>query len=101
MPVAGVQLELVTESSGSVKLTVYGTDAPVGPVASVVMSLGMPMTGGVWSFTVTWKEADEDLPWESVALQFTVVFPNAKAVPEAGVQLELVTVSSGSVKLTV
>ena len=65
------------------------------------MSAGTVIWGAVLSFTVILNEAEEDFPWESVALQLTVVSPNGNVAPEAGVQSELVTASSGSVKLTV
>src|SRR5438132_5306082 len=100
-PEAGVQFELVTVSSESLTVTVYETDAPPTPVAFVVMSAGTVIWGAVVSATVTLNEAEELLPWESVALQLTDVVPNEKIVPEAGEQFELVSASSGSLKVTV
>jgi hypothetical protein len=98
-PEAGEQLELATASSGSLALNEYVTGAPLDPVASAVMLAGTVITGGVIR-TVTLKEAFELLVWASVAEQCTVVVPTMKLDPEAGEQLELETVSSGSVKLT-
>jgi hypothetical protein len=98
-PEAGVQLELETASSGSLVLNEYVTERPSGPMASVVILAGTVMTGGVMR-TVTVNELVELLVCASVAEQFTVVVPTAKLDPDAGRQLEIITASSGSVKLT-
>jgi hypothetical protein len=98
-PEAGVQLELATASSGSLALNEYATGAPSGPVASAVRSPGSVSCGGVIR-TVTLKELLELLPWASVAVQFTVVVPTTKLDVDVGEQLEVVTASSGSLKLT-
>lgn len=98
-PEAGAQLELATASSGSLALNEYDTAAPSGPVASAVMSAGKTSSGGVIR-TVTLNDPLEVFEWASVAVQFTFVVPTGKLDPAAGTQLDAVTASSGSVKLT-
>ena len=76
------------------------TIEPAKPFASTVLSAGTLLrTGGVVSTTVTLNVLLALLVCESVALQVTVVCPIAKVVPEAGVQLEVETASSGSAAL--
>ena len=58
------------------------------------------IVGGVVSFTVTLKEALALLPASSAAVQFTVVAPIAKVLPEAGVQLTEGDESTASVAVT-
>jgi hypothetical protein len=53
------------------------------------MFAGQPIAGGVVSTTVTVKEQLDALVLASVAVQFTVVVPIAKTLPEAGVQTRL------------
>ena len=60
-------------------------------MATTVMSAGTLQVGSSLSSTVTLKEAVPILPAASEAVQFTMVVPTRKALPEAGVQLELVT----------
>ena len=86
-PDAGTHEKLATASSGSVAEATYVTTAPAELVASAVMSAGTVITGGVVStvpVTVTWNDALEDWPIESVALQFTVVVPIGNVAPDAG-----------------
>src|SRR5262245_19235334 len=45
------------------------------------------MVGAVWSVTVTGNEPVAAFPTASVALHCTVVVPNAKAEPDAGVHV--------------
>ena len=56
------------------------------PVHSAVIGVGKAKVGGVVSWTFTVKEPVAVLPLPSVAEQLTVVVPNVKALPEAGVQ---------------
>ena len=97
---AGVQLT----SRGSRRSTAVGgtksTSEPAKLFASTVLSAGILLrTGVVESTTVTLNVLLALLLCESVALQVTVVCPNPKVAPEAGVQLEVETASSGSAAL--
>ena len=65
-----------------------------GPVASTVFEAGTVTTGFVVSTTVTVNEAVLVFPCVSVALQLTVVVPNANVEPDAGVQLSVATACS-------
>jgi len=68
---------------GVVKLTTE----PPGPFASTVRFDGMlERTGAVRSTTVTVKLAWAVLPCPSLAEQVTVVAPNGKVAPDAGLQ---------------
>ena len=61
--------------------------APAVDVASFVMVPGMlPNTGGVVSWTVTVKDAEEPLPCESDAVQLTRCEPRLNVDPESGEQ---------------
>jgi hypothetical protein len=50
------------------------------------VAFGLHGAPGAVAVTITWNEAPAVLPDASVAVQFTVVVPCAKAVPLAGVQ---------------
>ena len=78
------------------------TVAPEVDVASCGTGAGTLLnTGPVVSTTVMVKVAGAAMfPWESVALHVTVFGPSANVEPEAGVQPEVATASSGSVKET-
>jgi hypothetical protein len=66
------------------------------------MSAGTSLNvGGVVSAMVTVNDLLALLLCESVALHVTVVTPTANVEPEAGVQLEVETASSGSLALNV
>jgi hypothetical protein len=67
------------------------------------MSAGTVRTGGVVStrLTVTWNEPEVELPWESVAVQLTVVVPTGNVLPEAGEQLGVMEPSTLSVAVAV
>jgi hypothetical protein len=101
-PDAGVQITGTVPSTVSVAVGgLKVTATPPGAVASLIMSAGgAPTVGGVVSTTVILNELTELLVWASVAEQLTVVWPRGNTEPVAGAQLELVTASSGSVKLT-
>ena len=93
LPDGGEQLTVGLESTLSLAV---GFDqlatAPLGPVAAIVISPGMPLSdGGVVSCTVTLKLAELLLPCESAAVQLTVVVPSGKAKPLAGLLVMLVT----------
>jgi hypothetical protein len=78
------------------------TMEPVGPFASTLICAGIPVNvGPVVSCTVMMNvfAGVVELPWLSVAWQVTVLLPRGKVEPEAGVQLEVETASSGSVAL--
>ncbi len=60
-----------------------------------------PIVGAVVSWTVMWKDADELFPCESVAVHATVVVPSGNVEPDAGVQPDVATGSSGSENVTV
>src|SRR6266571_1396767 len=71
--------------------------APVGPVASTVMSLGIPLNaGGVVSCTVTVKLPVPVLLCTSFAEQFTVVVPSANVEPDAGAHVGAIEPSTMS-----
>ena len=55
LPDAGVQTGVIEPSTVSVAVAVNVTTAPLGPVASAVMSAGTVTTGSVVSTTVTVK----------------------------------------------
>src|SRR2546422_4363482 len=86
-PLAGVQFAATLPSSRSVAEAVKVNTAPAALVASTVAFAGTVTTGPVVSFTVTVNDSALWLPCASVALQVTVVGPNANVAPLAGVQL--------------
>src|SRR5205814_4848313 len=63
------------------------TTAPLGLVASVVMSSGTSRSGGVVSPTVTLNEPVAVLPVESLAVHVTGVVPRSNVEPDGGVQV--------------
>src|SRR5438128_1095621 len=71
--------------------------APAALVASTVAFAGTVTTGAVVSVTVTVNDAVPRLPCASVAAQVTVVGPNGKVNPLAGVQV----VASGPSRISV
>src|SRR6185295_7158128 len=85
-PLAGVQRVATLPSNTSVADVVKVNGAPFAPVASTVAFAGTVRTGPVVSVTVTMNEAVLWLPCASVAVQLTVVGPNGKVEPLAGVQ---------------
>ena len=86
-PDAGVHVVERLPSTRSVALVVNVTVAPLAPVASAVIGDGTVTTGTVVSETVTLKEALAELFRVSEALQFTVVVPTLKVLPDTGVQV--------------
>jgi hypothetical protein len=75
--------------------------APVALVASTLAFAGTVTTGPVVSPTVTVKDAAPLLPRVSVAVHVTVVGPNGKVAPLAGVQLTATLPSIPSVAVAV
>jgi hypothetical protein len=86
-PETGAQVAVKEPSTTSDAETVKVTTAPLGPVASTVMSPGTVTTGGVFCWTVTAKNPVAVFPALSVAEQVTLVVPSGNAEPEAGVQV--------------
>ena len=97
LPEAGLQLTATLPSTMSTALAVKVTTAPAALVASTVILAGTMSIGGVVSRTVTVKLPWAVLPCASVAVQFTVVAPMAKVLPEAGVELTATLPSTRSV----
>jgi hypothetical protein len=95
------QLMLGFASTLSVAVTVKETVAAPPPVHSAVIFAGQVITGGVVSPTVTvnWHGVDR-LPEPSLAVQLTVVVPELKLDPDAGVQV-IVVVPASSVAVAV
>jgi len=102
-PELGLQLAVSVPSKLSVALAEKVTAAPLGLVASTVMSPGTATFGGVvsTSTTVTVKDAVPVFPCASVALQMTVVVPTGKVLPDLGLQLGVSGPSTLSVALAV
>src|SRR5919108_428978 len=71
--------------------------APAALVASTIAFAGTVTTGPVVSATVTVNDAEPVLPFESAALQLTVVEPSANVAPLAGVQVTATGPSMASV----
>jgi hypothetical protein len=88
-PDAGVLFVDTAPLTRSLALVLKVTVAPVGPVASTVMLDGTVIAGAVVSMTVTVKVWFAVMPAASVAVVVTVVVPNGKTVPEAGLLLVL------------
>jgi hypothetical protein len=86
LPEAGVQPSDAILPQTAVADGVYVVVAEPLPVHSRVRLAGQERTGGSEAWTVTWKLHDELLPAPSVAVQFTVVVPSPKLVPDGGVQ---------------
>src|SRR3989442_10443169 len=96
-PLAGVQLTATLPSSRSVAEAVKVNTAPAALVASTVAFAGTVTTGPVVSDTVTVKVLVPTLAWLSVAVHVTVVAPNGKVAPLAGVHVVATAPSSVSV----
>jgi hypothetical protein len=98
LPDAGEQLTVGLPSTVSVAVgAVQLTTVPPGPVAATEMFPGMLLrVGGVVSTTLTVNCAEPLLPWESLAVQLTVVGPRANVPPEAGVQFAVTLPSTMS-----
>ena len=90
-PDAGVHVGVIGPSTVSVAVAVNVSAFPEDDVVVSLMSAGTVTTGAVVSCTVTWNDAVLVFPAASLALQFTVVVPNGKVDPEAGVHEKLVT----------
>src|SRR6266581_3486310 len=92
-------------STASLAVAVNVAMVPEGPEASMVMLAGRVRSGGAVSWTMMLKDAEPVFPWESVALQMTVIVPRPKTLPEAGVHVGTIEPSTISVaeaeKLTV
>src|SRR2546422_3042171 len=86
-PLAGVHVVATAPSSASVADVVKVKTAPAALVASTVACAGTVTIGLVVSVTVTVNDAALVLPCASVAVHVTVVAPNGKVDPLAGVQL--------------
>src|SRR5439155_1038892 len=87
LPLAGVQVtaavpQLSVAVTAKVTLLVQ-----VPPEVLTLMLAGQVITGASVSLTVTVKLHVAELPWPSLALQFTVLGPRAKLLPLAGVQV--------------
>ena len=100
-PEAGTQTIEGLESQRSDAVTLYVTDAPLGPEHSTVVALGHWIAGGVVSTTVTLKQHCAEFAAWSVALQQICVVPKPKTVPEAGLQTIVGFGSHVSVAVTV
>src|SRR5712691_1165170 len=84
-PEAGVQTGVSLPSTRSSAVTTKIPRAPVEPVASRLMPVGDVIVGGVVSTTMTSKDLDAKLPWESFAVHITVVAPSGNMELEVGV----------------
>jgi hypothetical protein len=82
-PEAGVHVGVRAPSTASFAVAEKLAVAPLGPVASTVMSPGTETVGETPSVTVTLNEALPVLPASSVAVQVTVVCPTENVLPEA------------------
>jgi hypothetical protein len=96
-PLAGVQVTATVPSTASLAVAVYAKVAPVAAVASTVAFDGTVITGASESRTVTVNEVVPLLACASVAVHPTVVVPNGKIAPLAGVQLTATLPSTASV----
>src|SRR5205823_6660576 len=81
-PEVGSQLTGSDPSTTSVAVASNEVLAPLGPVASTVLSAGTDSAGGVVSTTVTLNEAVPVLLAASVAEHVTFVVPRANVSPE-------------------
>ncbi len=77
------------------------TVAPCGLVAFTVMLAGRLVSPRSVSLTVTWKLPVAVALPGSLALQFTVVVPMGKVLPEAGAQFGVSVSPSSSVAVAV
>ena len=96
-PLAGEQVVGMLPSTRSVAEAVNVYVAPLVRVASTVAFAGTVTTGPVVSVTVTVNDAVLRFVWASVAVHITVVGPNGKVDPLAGVQVVAIGPSSASV----
>src|SRR2546428_11445037 len=96
-PLAGVQLVATAPSNVSVAEAVKVNTTPAALVASTVAFAGTETTGPGGSLTVTVNVLVPTLAWLSVAVHVTVVAPNGKVDPLAGVQLAATPPSNVSV----
>ena len=96
-PLAGAQLGVTGPSSVSAADAAYVNGAPVGPVASTVAFGGTVSTGAVVSVTVTVNVFVATFARASLAVQLTVVVPDGKIDPLAGVQVTATVPSTTSV----
>src|SRR4051812_28989670 len=87
---------IVADDTASVACAANVTVAPVGPVASVVMSAGTVNSGGVVSTTMAWNVFVVTFPAASFAVTVTVVAPSAKTEPGC-CEYEIVGVDTASV----
>src|ERR671911_571060 len=76
-----------TPETASLALALNVTAAPLGPVASAMMSAGTVTTGSVVSWTVMVKLGLPVLPALAVAEHSTVVFASGKVSPELASQV--------------
>jgi hypothetical protein len=100
-PEAGLHVTGTEPSTRSDAEALYFTTAPLELVACTVISAGSFNIGGVVSTTVTLKEAKPVLPALSLAVQATVVEPNANLEPDEGVQVGFKEPSTASEAETV
>lgn len=85
-PEAGEHVTGRVPSTVSVAVALNSTTAPSPPAASRVTLVESLSAGGVVSTTLTWKVPLAELERESDDVHVTVVVPNAKVVPDAGLQ---------------
>src|SRR5437660_1638039 len=95
-PLAGAQLGVTGPSSVSAADAAYVNGAPVGPVSSTVAIGGTVSTGAVVSVTVTVNVFVATFARASLAVQDTVVVPDGKNDPLAGVQVATTVPSTTS-----
>jgi len=86
-PDGGEQATTGDESARSVAVAEKVREAPLGLVASAIMSAGRDRIGSVVSTTVTVETTEPVLPNASVAVHVTVVAPREKVEPEIGEQV--------------
>jgi hypothetical protein len=101
-PEPGVHVGVTAPLTMSVADAEKETTAPLGPVASAVMSPGTVTAGGVVSRTVTVNVfAELVLPASSVAVQLTVVVVIGNVLPDGGAHEIVGVASTLSVAVTV
>ena len=99
-PVAGVQVAVSRWSTVSTATAEKVTGVPAGAVAST-LTLPLVVTAGGKSTTETVERTGRAVSWASVAVQFTVVVPTGKTLPDAGVQTGGTAPSTRSVAVAV
>src|SRR5439155_541174 len=87
LPLAGVQVTVAVPQLSAAVTAKVTLLVQVPPEVLTLMLAGQVTTGASVSLTVTVKLHVPELPWPSLALQFTVVGPKAKLLPLAGVQV--------------